>query len=184
MMRIHIEQITEKGLFLDFAERAESFPVLAQMIQDGECQFLGPIRTQLRAVKIRDFVEVEGTVETQIQLACGRCLEAFTTVVTNEFALTYIRQVPDVTAESEPEEVELNAEDFGLIHFQGETIDLQEGIQEQVVMAFPIRPLCAEECKGLCQTCGANLNLGDCGCERAIVNDRFAVLKDLRLDKK
>jgi len=184
MMRIHIEQITEKGLFLDFAEKAESFPVLAQMIQDGECEFLGPIRTYLRAVKIREFVEVEGTVETQVQLACSRCLETFTTPVTNEFALTYTRQVPGVAEEPEPEDVELKADEFGLIYFQGETIDLQVGIQEQVVMAFPIRPLCAEECKGLCQTCGANLNLGDCGCDRAIVNDRFAVLKNLRLDKK
>jgi uncharacterized protein len=184
MMRIHIEQITEKGLFLDFAERAENFPVLAQMIQDGECEFLGPIRTRLRAVKIRDFVEVEGTVETQVKLTCGRCLEVFTTVATNEFALTYNRRAPEATAESEPKDVELKADDFGLIQFQGETIDLQEGIQEQVVMAFPIRPLCAQDCRGLCQSCGANLNLGDCGCDRAIVDDRFAVLKNLRFEKK
>ena len=183
-MRIHIEQITEKGLFLHLVEKAESFPVLAQMIQDGECEFLGPIRTHLRALKIRDFVEVEGTVDTRVQLTCGRCLESFTMVVTNEFALTYVRQGPDLTEQSEPEDVELKAEDFGLIYFQGETIDLQEGIQEQVVMAFPIRPLCAEECKGLCQTCGANLNLGDCGCNPTSVNPRFAVLKNLRLDKK
>jgi uncharacterized protein len=184
MMRIHIEQITEKGLFLDFAERAESFPVLAQMIQDGECEFLGPIRTRLRAVKIRDFVEVEGTIETRVQLSCGRCLEAFTMVVANEFALTYTQQDPDAAAQFEPEDVELKADDFGLIQFQGETIDLQAGIQEQVVLAFPIRPLCAEDCKGLCQNCGANLNLGECGCDREIVNDGFAVLKNLRIDKK
>ena len=154
MMRIHIEQITEKGLVLDFAERAESFPVLAQMVQDGECEFLGPIRTRLRAVKIQNFVEVEGTVETQVKLTCGRCLEVFTTVATNEFALTYARQAPDATTESEPEDVELKTDDFGLIQFQGETIDLQEGIQEQVVMAFPLKALCKPDCKGLCPICG------------------------------
>ncbi len=184
MLRIHVEQITEKGLSLNFTQRAESFPVLLQMIQSGECEFLGPIRTYVRAVKIRELVEVEGTFEVQVRFTCGRCLESFTAPVTNEFAMTYTPHVPGMAEESQPQEVELKAEDLGLVYFQGEAIDLQEGIQEQVVMSFPIRPLCAEECKGLCQTCGANLNLGDCGCDRSVIDDRFAVLKNLRFEKK
>ena len=55
-------------------------------------------------------------------------------------------------------EIELKLEEIGLLYFRGEEINLQQGIQEQVVMAFPLQPLCAEECKGLCLQCGSDLN--------------------------
>ena len=58
-----------------------------------------------------------------------------------------------------------------------------EGIQQQVVMAFPLKPLCREKCKGLCPKCGANLNAGDCGCDNTGFNNKFSVLKKLNLDK-
>ena len=83
----------------------------------------------------------------------------------------------------EPEEIEISAQDMGLIYFQGEEVNLRDGIQEQVVMAFPIRPLCRENCRGLCAACGADLNQVDCGCDLTPVSNKFAALKDLKLDK-
>jgi uncharacterized protein len=82
------------------------------------------------------------------------------------------------------EEVELRVEDIGLIYFRGEEINLRDGIQEQVVMAFPLRFLCTEACKGLCTQCGADLNQGDCGCKVEPTTNKFAALKDLKLNKK
>ena len=74
--------------------------------------------------------------------------------------------------------------DEGVIFFNGEEIDLMEGIQEQAVLAFPIQPLCQHHCKGLCPKCGANLNKGDCGCDRRSRNSQFAVLKNLKWDNR
>ena len=86
----------------------------------------------------------------------------------------------DVIAE---EEIEIEVEEIGMMYFKGEEIDLQQGIQEQVVMAFPLRPLCDENCKGLCPKCGSDLNQADCECEPEPVSNKFAALKNLKLDK-
>ena len=80
-------------------------------------------------------------------------------------------------------EIELKLEDVGLLYFRGEEINLQQGIQEQVVMALPVQPLCGRNCKGLCPQCGSDLNLKDCKCEREVNSNKFAVLKNLKLDK-
>ncbi len=60
--------------------------------------------------------------------------------------------------DTEPQEVELSAEDMGIVNFQGEIINLKNTIQEQVVMEFPLKALCKPDCKGLCPICGADLN--------------------------
>ena len=97
--------------------------------------------------------------------------------------MTYVNQLSVEDLEVEQEEIEINAQDMGLIYFQGEEINLQDGIQEQIVIAFPIRALCREDCQGLCAACGADLNQGKCGCESRSINNKFAVLKNLKLEK-
>ena len=81
------------------------------------------------------------------------------------------------------EEVELSAEEMGLIPFAGEEIDLREALQEQFIMALPQRALCREACKGLCPHCGADLNRVSCGCEPPAFNSRFDALKSFKADK-
>jgi uncharacterized protein len=184
MMRIQIERIKDQGLDLELFSKPESFPVLAAMIQNKECEFRAPIRTILKARRIGDMVEVEGTIETCVRLTCGRCLIDFEIPLKTPFALTYLRESPGIHRNPGRENVELGAEDSGLINFQGEEIDLQDAIQEHVVMMFPLRALCRETCKGLCQICGADLNAGDCGCDRRVGNDKFAVLKNLKPEQK
>lgn len=181
MMRIHIEQITEQGLILEFAEKAEVFPVLANMVKSGECAFLAPIKTNLRAIRIGDMVEVEGHLASVVRLTCGRCLNEFSAPLESNFALTYTRLVPGINDDAVQAEVQLNAEDMGLIWFQGEEINLHNGIQEQVVLAFPLKAVCKENCKGLCSICGTNLNDGNCVCVRDSSDSKFAVLKNLNL---
>jgi uncharacterized protein len=181
---IRIDDIKEKGLFLDFEEAPETFPALVEMIDAGDCKFLAPISTHLRVMRINDMVEVEGRVDTVVRLNCSRCLKDFETSLAAEFALTYTRALPEAMDESGEEETEVTAEEMGLILFQGEEIDLKDAIQEQVIMAFPQRPLCREDCKGLCPQCGADLNEGDCGCNPPKFNKKFAALKNFKVEKK
>ena len=183
MMEIHIEQIKEDGLEFEFEETAKTFPVLAEMVNNGECEFKAPIKTILRAVRIEDMVEVDAAIETSVRLPCSRCLELFETTLTSNFALTFTRRTMDVMDEHEPQEVELSAEDMGLVNFQGEIINLKNTIQEQVVMEFPLKALCSPDCKGLCPKCGADRNVEACDCDRTSTPGKFDVLKNLELEK-
>jgi uncharacterized protein len=118
-----------------------------------------------------------------VRLPCSRCLQPFKTPLKSSFALTYMQQVADVMEDTESQEVELSAEDMGIDYFQGEKINLKDAIQEQVVMEFPLRPLCKLDCKGLCPKCGVDLNEDPCDCEQRPSPGKFAALKNLKLEK-
>jgi uncharacterized protein len=179
MMRIHIEGLKESSLALEFEQKADVFPVLQELIRRRECAFTAPIRIRLKAARIGEMVEVEGDLATTLRLTCGRCLTEFVGPLATDFAITYVREAHGLLAADAP--AEGRAEDAGLIGFRGEEIDLTEGIQEQVVLCLPMRPLCREDCKGLCAACGADLNAGECNCRRQNPAGPFAALRHLRL---
>jgi uncharacterized protein len=180
---IHIDEIKNEGLILDIEESAEAFPVLQEMADTGECLFLERIRIHLRAFRVHEMIEVEGRVATRVRLSCSRCLKDFDLPLEETFALTFTQQLPEVMEEAEEEGAELSAEDMGLILFHGDEIELTDEIQQQVIIALPVRPLCSESCKGLCPRCGADLNDGECGCEREDFNIKFAALKNFKVEK-
>ena len=182
-MEILIEQITAEGIVFEFEKSVETFPVLAEMAANGECKFAAPIRTALRALRIGDLVEIDGDIETSVRLPCSRCLQPFENHLKSHFALTCLHRATDGREETEPQEVELSSGDMGIVYFQGEKIHLKYTIQEQVVMAFPFRALCKKDCKGLCPKCGADLNEDLCDCDRSSSPGKFAVLKNLKLEK-
>lgn len=183
-MLIRVDDIKDDGLLLEFVEQVADFPALVE-IDSSQAVFQEPLQISLRAIRIHDLVQVEGRVDTLVQLSCSRCLKEFETPLTVPFSLTYSRELPAPAADSEEEEgVELSAEEMGLIPYQGEQIDLREALQEQVLMGLPIQPLCQEACRGLCPQCGADLSSGDCNCESPDALNRFAVLKNFQVEKK
>ena len=64
--------------------------------------------------------------------------------------------------------------------YDGDRIDLDEIVREQILLALPTRQLCAEDCKGLCPSCGANLNEKACGCEQQQTDPRWSALEALK----
>jgi len=68
--------------------------------------------------------------------------------------------------------------------YEGDAVDLDELVREQILLALPSRRLCREECKGLCPTCGADLNAGRCACEQREVDPRWSALADLDKSRK
>ncbi len=180
---LHVEQLKEKEFYHEFEEDPQVFPIIAEMIKNRECEFLKPLNIRLKAFRIKELFEVQGTFRTRIRLPCSRCLKDFDTPLMSDFELTYTKEMPGLMDVFEDEEIELRVEEIGMIYFKGEEINLQQGIQEQVVMAFPLQPLCDDNCKGLCSNCGSDLNRGHCGCKREPGANKFAVLKNLKLDK-
>ncbi|MDX1708277.1 MAG: DUF177 domain-containing protein [Desulfobacterales bacterium] len=181
---LHTEQIKDKEIFREFEARPQVLPIIAELVKNGTCEFRETLKIRIRAFRIRELYEVEGRFKTQIRIGCSRCLKNFDAPLASDFALTYTREVPGLMDVLDQKEVELKLEEVGLMYFHGEEIHLQQGIQEQVVMAIPLQPLCAEDCKGLCPRCGSDLNQKDCGCAPETRSNKFAVLKNLKLDTK
>jgi uncharacterized protein len=116
---------------------------------------------------------VAGHVAGEIELTCGRCLEAFTLAVASEFDLRYVPRAENV-GEGERE---VGEDDLTTAFYDQDQIDLSELMAEQVHLALPMKPLCSEGCKGLCPHCGTNLNAGACDCSETWEDPRLAVLK-------
>ncbi|MBU0996057.1 MAG: DUF177 domain-containing protein [Proteobacteria bacterium] len=179
-MIINLEEILENGLFLTVAENPKTFPLLVEMKENGELNSISPVKTSLKAIRIKDLVEMEGTIETVIGLSCSRCLTDFDFPVKTDFAFTFTKNLPEYADTYGKEGKELTAEEMGLIFFKGEKINIQDAVQEQVILSIPFKALCSETCKGLCFNCGKNLNEQACACDQDKGDIRFSALKTLK----
>ena len=116
-------------------------------------------------------LEMTGTVETVLHGICDRCATAFTRQV--EYPLRAV-----LTPEPESDDFE----DPWVFELVNDCADLDDIVTTTFVLNMDSKLLCSEDCKGLCSRCGANLNLGPCGCKPE-PDPRFAALQQL-LDKK
>jgi uncharacterized protein len=121
-------------------------------------------------------VHVSGAVETRVNVECDRCLKILEIPVSTSFRLQYI-----TGQEYESSHVaELTSEEMAVAVFDGEAIDVDEIVREQILLALPDRALCREDCKGLCSICGTDLNGGSCNCEASDLDPRWAALKNFK----
>src|SRR5262249_1392281 len=116
-------------------------------------------------------VFVTGTVRGVVQGTCARCLAEYGFAIDVPLGIV-LTPVAAATRASGG----LHEEDLGLAYYEGDEIDLTPLVHEQALLALPTRPLCTEECQGLCPRCGANLNLGRCGCPTGVGEGRLAAL--------
>ena len=108
---------------------------------------------------------VQGNFSGKTTLECVRCLLDFEQLLQWEFTELFAFK-------------EENISESGLILPEDAQIDLQPLVREFAILEFPIKPLCREDCKGLCMECGQNYNENDCG-HRPEIASPFLVLKDL-----
>lgn len=137
-MKIDTRRIPPEGL------------ILAQDISSGELdldidiiKFSSPIRITARIAKITNAVTVDLAASGSMRLNCSRCLEEFEDVFDKQVFLNYQAD------SSEP------------------IIDLDPDIRDEIMLDYPIKPLCKPDCKGLCPKCGKDLNQGGCYCAAA-----------------
>ncbi len=121
-------------------------------------------------------VFVNGHIDTRAQVECDRCLQPVELPVKADFALEYIT---GQTYESS-EAAELTDAQMSVSVFDGEAIDVDEIVKEQILLAVPSRMLCQEDCKGICPECGLDRNTGECSCVTDNIDPRWAALKNLK----
>lgn len=138
-------------------------------------RILGDVRLEALLQKKEPRYRLTGHVRATLEVGCGRCLEPFVLPVDADVDLTYVPHPTEVG----DEEIELKDEDLTTAHYRHQAIDLGDMLREQFYLALPMRPLCREECKGLCPHCGTNLNQGSCACEPRWEDPRLAGLRAL-----
>ena len=118
---------------------------------------------------------VDGHVDACVQVDCDRCLKAIQLPVSSDFSLEYI-----TGGDYEESQVaELTEDLMAVAVFDGETIDLDEIVKEQLLLAVPTRALCKSDCLGICPQCGNDRNADECGCEQKELDPRWSALRDL-----
>ncbi|MHB8482632.1 MAG: YceD family protein [Nitrospiria bacterium] len=150
-----------------------------------EFEFKGKVDVQAFLYRTGRTIMVRGKIEAIPAFECGRCSKSFFLPLMIDFDQVFVPKSPlrpvqhkkqdekkgarssfknkaetDDLSREEEEEVSNLDENY----YEGSSLSLDEMIREQVILAFPMRPLCSPGCKGLCPNCGANLNVAACSC--------------------
>jgi uncharacterized protein len=169
-MRIELENLEGgKGDFAKVYQPEDLNPVDERISLTAPANVTGKVRLAGREVF------VNGHVDTRASAECDRCLQPVEIPVNTEFELEYI---PGSEYEAGGA-AELSEAEMSVSVFDGEAIDVDEIVKEQIVLAVPTRMLCREDCKGICPECGADRNTGDCSCTTNDIDPRWAALKNL-----
>lgn len=174
-MKLNIHDIHEDARQLVYDEPTAA--LTGRLVHGGVCDFEFPGEATVRLDYYRSGQDLFflGSIEGTVLGHCGRCLETYTFPLSAHFSLVL------VPSEALPRQAELTDDDLDLSYYSGEEIDLTPLIDEQIILALPTRPLCSEDCKGLCASCGGNLNLEPCDCSRNEGDARLAALRDLKV---
>ncbi len=119
-------------------------------------------------------IRVRGHLSVRMESECDRCLEAASFPIDLDFDLFY----EPAAASPEAEEREIDAGESEIGFYEGEGLELEEVLREQVLLALPMQRVCREECRGICPVCGRNRNANACECEVKPADDRWAALRN------
>jgi uncharacterized protein len=157
-------------------ERFERVYQPDELARETEYSVVAPVDLQFDIFKDKAQFRLVGNVKTTLELPCSRCLEPFTLPVEQAFDLRYQPHAQN-TGEGEKE---IEEDDLTTAFYEDDEIDLGQLMREQFYLALPMKPLCEDDCKGLCPDCGTNLNRGTCDCKREWDDPRLAALRQLR----
>ena len=134
-MKIDINKIPLEGAILE-----EAIDASALDLNTDITEFLGPVKIRAEVSKITNAVTVNLKLSGLLRLKCSRCLNEFEVKFQKDLRLNY-----------QVDKTEL-------------IIVLDQDIKEEIILDYPVKPLCKPDCKGLCPKCGKNLNEGGCTC--------------------
>lgn len=133
---------------------------------------IAPLTAEAEAWSTGEGVVVKVVARGEVELQCSRCLESFRTPIELVVEQEYRDKVRNSNADDDDEDDVLPLPVDGLI-------DIDELVRETFLLELPMKPLCREDCHGLCPHCGRNLNHGTCNCDTRTVDPRLDKLRDL-----
>jgi uncharacterized protein len=154
MLSFDIRSLTEHAVVVDATLSPDD-----EVWQEGDPKPSAPLRVRGRLSSAGpDRFYWHGTIEGDVALECSRCLGDTSAHVVDDAHLIF--------AEAGAEGVEDDPDVF-VLDDRSNDLDLRPAIREQWLLNVPGYALCRDDCKGLCATCGAELNLGPCDCKPA-----------------
>jgi uncharacterized protein len=175
-MRIRVDEIPESGRFVHLHWDQGRLREFLPPDDPFEMKLVRPVNVDLEIHKRSDHLRVLGSIQGLLELACHRCLDPVRHPLNEAVDLFLIEEVRTPAEE----ETELELEELEYEFFDGEVIELDQLIAEQIFLSLPHKVLCSAECRGLCPRCGANLNTEPCRCAGGDERSPFAKLNVLR----
>jgi len=177
IMLLRIEDINEEGLSFEMDEEnlLSLQKYLATKIQEMRLDYSKKPDVRLVFSRNLDRIYMDGEISFHLTAQCCRCLESFPYEIQDSIRAVLIPKL------EEPEEVELKREDLDFEFYEGSCLDVIQLLTEQILLLLPFRFLCKEDCLGLCQICGTNLNKTLCSCRKEKIDERFSKLHLLKL---
>ncbi len=152
-MIIDVDRLPKEGLKV-----SKDFEFLSAALVEESAVFLKPVHAELTVKKAGEEALIKGKVTTRLSFICSRCLIPFEYPIDSTFDLVYLAEELDVMKD------QLEGDDISkLIYYSGK-IDIKEVVLEQLNLAFPAKPLCSEDCQGICPVCGKVIKDGECVC--------------------
>lgn len=111
---------------------------------------------------------IQGETKVTIAIPCDRCLED----VDREFSIVIDKEL-DLTGSNEEKSMEESN------YMIGTSLDVDQLIFGEILVSWPMKVLCREDCRGICKRCGANLNLTECQCQKTEPDPRMAAIQDI-----
>ena len=115
-------------------------------------------------------ITIVGHIEAVLGIPCDRCLEE----VATPFSLD-VEKTVDLKMSDEDRINDLDETSY----IDHSSLDVGQLVSNEILIHFPMKTLCREDCKGICFKCGQNLNLGECGCDRESLDPRMSAIRDI-----
>lgn len=177
MFTLKLEEVPDWGLDTEWIEEITSLSEYLESLSTIDFRFEDPLKSEVKIRRAGQSILIRGKVQTRLILQCVRCLREFLYPISSDYELTLL----PLKDTSFAEEVELSSEDMESSFFVGGEIHLSEIACEQVFLEIPIKPLCKEDCRGLCPSCGIDLNISSCNCKEKGLESKFLGLQKLKL---
>jgi DUF177 domain-containing protein len=178
VLTVPVERITWEGLDVPVSLTADWFAPWLKEQPGLDFSLEKPIVGNVHLERHDDSILVRGRLQGELHLICSRCLDPFNEPLDCTFDLL----IRTGRAPAPSPDMELDAAELDEDYFQGDELDLNVLLREQILLALPLKPLCQEDCRGLCRLCGANLKRESCSCVAPGFNASFAALQKLKID--
>ena len=139
-----------------------------------------PVQGEVKLMRTDRSILVEGTLHTEVEITCSRCLGPFRCPLTLNIVEEYFPTVDVISGAR----LTVPDEPGSFIIDEQHTLDLSEAIRQYCLIAVPMKPLCREDCAGLCPSCGINLNQQQCHCPSQPIDPRWLELTKLVKEPK
>jgi uncharacterized protein len=139
-----------------------------------------PVKGTVTLLRTSRSILVTGSLETATKGECSRCLEKYDYPLRIDIEEEYFLTRDPVSGAVLPAPTEAGA----FLIDENHILDLSEAVRQYTIMALPMKPVCREDCAGLCPQCGRNLNRGSCDCAPDGIDSRWAPLLALRTQNK